>query len=201
MIVGVGGKEGDMTTMIPESPSAKPVVVLFDVDYTFFNTGRFRETNLGKYELYEGEAENLEELAQIADLGIFSQEAPNISQMRKLEETGVRKLFPDHRIHLYADKLSEIRGVFEKYKGRKKIVLVDDKLSVLMEAKRVNPDIVAIWINRGPYAQAQPAIEGFTPDHQVQGLTELAPLVRSICAEFSERTTLGGVQMSDKRGA
>lgn len=186
--------------MLRETLTEKPVVVLLDIDYTVFNTGRFKESGLRDYSLYPGDLEALEVLAKLADLGIFSQEAPTISQMKKLEETGVRKHFPDERVHLYADKLAEMRRVLEAYRSRRKIILVDDKLAVLDQAKRANPGISTVWVKRGPYAQQQPEVEGFKPDLEVDGLAKVVPFVQNLCAEFSERTTLGGARSLDRRG-
>lgn len=179
------GRSGISKDMLPETLTQKPVVILLDIDYTVFNTGGFKESGLRDYSLYPGDLEALEVLAELADLGIFSQEVPSISQMRKLEKTGIRKHFPDERIHLYADKLVEMRRVLEAYRSRRKIVLVDDKLALLDQAKRVNPSISTVWVNRGPYAQQQPEIEGFKPDLEVDGLISLVPFIQNICVEFS----------------
>lgn len=161
----------------------KPIV-LFDIDYTLFNTDRFKKSGLKDYSLYPGNLEALEDLAELADLGIFSQEVPPVSQIRKLEETGIRRYFPNQRIHLYADKLAETRRVLEKYRDRRKIVIVDDKLSVLDQVKKTNPRVVTVWINKGPYAKQQPEIEGSKPDAEVGDLASLTPFIKNLCVEF-----------------
>lgn len=179
------GKSGTSRDMLPETLVEKPVVVLMDIDYTLFDTDKFKKSGLKDYCLYSGDLEALETLAELADLGILSQEVPPIAQIRKLEETGIRRHFPDQRVHLHADKLSEMRRVFEAYGNRRKIVLVDDKLTVLDQAKRANPSVFTAWVKRGPYAQQQPEIEGFRPDKEVDDLAGLVPFIQNLCVEFS----------------
>ncbi len=162
----------------------KPII-LFDIDYALFDTDSFKKSGLTDYTLYPGDLEALNMLKNIADLGIFSQETPPIAQMKKLEETGVRRYFPDERVHLYLDKLAEMRRVFETYRDRERLILIDDKLAVLDQAKKAKPDITTIWVNRGPYASQEPQIKGFKPDFEVKSLINVVPFIQNLCVEFS----------------
>jgi hypothetical protein len=53
------------------------------------------------------------------------------------------------------------------------ITLVDDRLTILHEAKKIRPTVVTIWVKRGKYAMAQGAIDGFAADAVIEDLGEL----------------------------
>ena len=50
----------------------KNKVVLLDIDYTLFDTKTFKESSLKKYALYDEISAVLKDLANVAELGIFS---------------------------------------------------------------------------------------------------------------------------------
>src|SRR3989344_4096389 len=106
----------------------KPVV-LFDIDYTLFDTAFFKESGLSEHRIYEEVINVLENLSKIALLGIFSE--GNISfQIKKLKETNIEKYFAKGNTHIVLNKLDELEGIFKRYKNRK-FFFVDDKLTIL----------------------------------------------------------------------
>ena len=154
----------------------KPVV-LFDIDYTLFDTQKFKESQLQDFSTYQEVEDVLTKLKDIADLGIFSK-GGNEFQRTKLENTGMIKFFEENRIHIFDDKDANLMDVLGKYKNSK-LFLVDDKLGILYSAKKLMPEITAIWVKRGPYAQAQQSIENFVPDAIIENLSNLFSLVAS----------------------
>jgi FMN phosphatase YigB (HAD superfamily) len=150
-------------------------VVLFDIDYTLFNTDVFRQ--LEKHELYEEVEELLKELSTIATIGVFSEGEEN-RQLLKLKNTGIIDFFLTKNVHIVAFKEQELERVLNTYKG-KTLFFVDDKLPILKKAKEVFPDIFTIWVKRGKYAAVQQPIEGFTPDKIVEDLSQILQIVKS----------------------
>ena len=154
----------------------KNKIILFDIDYTVFDMGLFRESNLEKYEVYEEVHDTLTQLKEIADLGIFS-EGELAFQRRKLYETNIENYFLEEHIHIVKQKIDVIKHILEKYRTKGKLFLVDDKLTVLISAKQYLPSVITIWVKRGFYAMNQQPIEGFTPDAVVENLREIIPII------------------------
>jgi len=152
----------------------KPVV-LFDIDYTIFDTQKFKESRLQDFNTYKEVEELLMKLNDIATLGIFSK-GGNEFQRTKLENTGMIKFFEENCIHIFDDKDAKLIDVLGKYKNSK-LFLVDDKLGILYSAKKLMPELTAIWVKRGPYAQAEQSIENFVPDATIENLSNLFNLV------------------------
>lgn len=153
----------------------KPVI-LFDIDYTLFDTDFFKKSNLSEHKIYEEVIEVLENLKKIAVLGIFS-EGGLYFQKTKLEKTGIEKFFGKNNMHIVLNKLDELRNTLEKYEDAKTF-FVDDKLSILFNAKKMFPEIFVIWVKRGFYAENQKEISGFKPDAEVENLSEVVKIVR-----------------------
>ena len=154
----------------------KPVV-LFDIDYTLFDTAFFKESGLLKHKIYGEVMQVLDGLNEVATLGIFSKGESEF-QKTKLKKTGMAKFFKKENIHIFDDKDINLIEVIDKYKDYK-IFLVDDKLGILYSAKKHMPQVIAIWVKRGPYAQNQTEIIGFKPDAIVDNLSEVVKIVKS----------------------
>jgi len=146
---------------------AKPIV-LFDIDYTLFNTRKFKESELQDYNTYEEVVGILQRLKNISSLGIFSRGEVQF-QKTKLRKTGLTKFFTANNIHIFDDKDANLVQVLEKYKNFK-LFLVDDRLELLYSAKQLMPQIVTIWVKRGPYAENQKPIEDFIPNVTINNL-------------------------------
>jgi hypothetical protein len=156
--------------------NSKPVV-LFDIDYTLFDTRKFKDSKLRDYSTYGEINRILTQLNDIASLGIFSKGETEF-QKAKLEKTGMLKFFEEKNIHIFNDKDAELTGVLEKYKNSK-LFLVDDKLGILYSAKKYMPRIITVWVKRGPYAETQVPIENFVPSATIDGLSDLYRIVFS----------------------
>ena len=156
--------------------NTKPVV-LFDIDYTLFDTRKFKDSQLQKYNIYAEVMEILVQLKDIANLGIFSKGETGF-QKTKLKKTGMLKFFKENNVHIFDDKDANLKNVLEKYKGSK-LFLVDDKLGILYSAKKHLPQIITVWVKRGPYAQIQEPIENFVPSVTIENLSSLYSIVSS----------------------
>ncbi|MBI2430686.1 MAG: hypothetical protein HYV39_01575 [Candidatus Levybacteria bacterium] len=155
----------------------KQKVILFDIDYTLFDTEKFKGTNLQTFSLYEEAVDVLAKLKENAYLGIFSEGNHNL-QKTKLLKTKIHNSFAKRYIHIVANKEEKVEEILKKYK-KYLVFLVDDKLTVLYQAKQLFPSLVTIWVKRGRYALKQSPIEGFTPDAIIGSLRELPPIVLS----------------------
>ncbi len=154
----------------------KPIV-LFDIDYTLFDTAFFKQSKLLKHKIYADVMQVLDNLSAFALLGIFSKGESEF-QKTKLEKTGIAKFFKEKNIHIFDDKDANLINILEKYKDSK-IFLIDDKLSVLSSAKKHVPEVCVIWVKRGPFAENQQPIFGFVPDAEIKNLSEVVEIVKS----------------------
>ena len=152
-------------------------IILFDIDYTLFNVDLFKESVFKQFEIY-GEVEGvLIELSSLARLGIFSEGGYEL-QKAKLARTNIKKYFRDEHTHIIFSKSNEIKKVLDRYKN-KKIFFVDDKLTILHDAKKIMPSIFTIWVKRGKYAQGQAEIKNFKPDATITSLDQIISIVLS----------------------
>jgi len=155
----------------------KKPIVLFDIDYTLFDTDYFKKSSLTKHKIYAEVKDVLEQLSKIAILGIFS-EGDLEFQRKKLNQTAIVDYFEKDSMHIVLNKLDEFRTVLKKYEERITF-FVDDKLSILHDAKKIFPKVVTIWVKRGIYAQNQKEIPGFKPDAEVETLKEAVLIIIS----------------------
>lgn len=153
-------------------------VVLFDIDYTLFDTKAFKDSQLKTFSVYEEVVDVLGEIGAYAELGIFS-EGEKDFQKAKLLETTIESHFPSEHVHIVTKKNESIAYVLDRYE-KDVLFLVDDKLEVLFLAKKHNPKIYTIWIKRGPFALSQKPLEDFSPDASIEDLRMVLPLVVGI---------------------
>jgi FMN phosphatase YigB (HAD superfamily) len=151
------------------------IVVLLDIDYTMFDTKTFKESGLKNYSLYSEVLQALEKLKGAAELGIFSKGETGF-QNTKLSQTGIKDFFNQDNVHIFDDKDINLNNVLEKYKGYK-IFLVDDKLTVLYQAKAFNSAVFCVWVKRGPFAQSQEPLENFSPDATIENISSLDKII------------------------
>lgn len=151
-------------------------VVLFDIDYTLFDTGTYKASDLTEFKLYEEVVPVLIEIAEHATVGVFS-EGETEHQLKKLITTEIREHFRDEHLHIFTKKMEGLADVLLKYQGDT-IFFVDDKLEVLKGIKESDEAIRTIWIKRGMYAEQIPVIEGFTPDLKVTTLQDILPYIK-----------------------
>jgi FMN phosphatase YigB (HAD superfamily) len=154
----------------------KKIVVLFDIDYTIFDTARFKETNFLEYRLFVEVAEVLRKISENAIVGIFS-EGDLERQLRKIKETKIGHIFHRSHMHIVPRKDEVIEVMLKNYGEYDRLFLVDDKLTILYAAKKCKPDIFTVWVKRGYYAMKQEPIPGFQADAVIERLDEILPLV------------------------
>lgn len=155
----------------------KQKIVLFDIDYTLFDTGIFKETQLTKHNIYEEVLHVLSDLSKKVILGIFSEGEIGF-QKNKLKKTGIERFFLKEHIHIVIRKEENLKKILAKYKNNK-LFLIDDKLTILYEAKTEFPYVFTIWVKRGEYAQKQKPIKDFVPDAIIGNLREVIPIIDS----------------------
>ena len=153
----------------------KQKVILFDIDYTLFNTDVFKETQLKKHSVYNEVHDILKKLSKISKLVIFSEGEIDF-QKTKLDKTDIKRYFNEHNIHIFKNKTDGLQLVLRKY-SHGQIFFVDDKLSILFDAKKMLPEIFTIWVKRGIYAKNQKPISRFKPDTEVENLKEIVSIV------------------------
>jgi FMN phosphatase YigB (HAD superfamily) len=151
-------------------------IVLFDIDYTIFDTDIFKESDRTTYSLYKEVLDTFSQLKEVADFGIFS-EGDIAFQQRKLRETNIENYFLSEHIHIFEKKNDMLKKILERYDDKGKLFFVDDKLSVLHLAKQYEPSVFTIWVERGIYALNQKPIKGFVPDGVVKNLQDIVPLI------------------------
>ncbi len=152
----------------------KPII-LFDIDYTLFDTALFKKTNFAQYSLYEEVPGVLADLSRKFILGIFSQ-GEEALQNKKLKATKIDHFFHKEHIYIESEKEEKIKAIGEKYKNTH-LYMADDKLPLLSLMKKEYPRIFTIWIKRGVYAENQDPLPGFTPDAVMENLSGIIPLI------------------------
>lgn len=124
---------------------------------------------------YPDVAITLNSLKSLVRLGIFSTGDLKL-QESKIKQSGFDHLFEEGLKYIKTNKVGFIPE-FQKKHLNDKIFLIEDKLTVLYEMKKQIPDLFAIWIKRGKYAQNQKEIPGFKPDAEVENLSEVVGIV------------------------
>jgi len=153
------------------------VVILFDIDYTLFNVDLFKQSNLTKFLLYDDVKDALNSLQKISILGISSEGESGL-QRKKMQKTNIEKYFKEENIHIAKNKPNSLKKNLSQYK-KNNLFLLDDKLTILRQAKKSFPLIFTIWVRRGKYAQEQKEVADFRPDAQVFNLTQAVDIIKS----------------------
>jgi phosphoglycolate phosphatase-like HAD superfamily hydrolase len=152
----------------------KPII-LFDIDYTLFDTAIFKKTNFAQYSLYKEVHGVLSDLSKKIILGIFSQGEENL-QNTKLKATKIDHFFQKEHIHIELQKEEKIKIIGDKYKNTY-LYIADDKLTLLSLVKKEYPRVFTIWIKRGIYAENQKPLPDFTPDAVMENLSGIIPII------------------------
>lgn len=149
-------------------------IILFDIDYTLFDTGKFKASDLSEFALYDEVIDVLHKLGRNATLGIFSEGEVDF-QKAKLVNTLIHAHFADEHLHIVSSKKDSIEKVLQQYGGQR-VILVDDKIEVLELAKSLSNDVHTIWVKRGPFAES--AQSEFYPDEIVTSLDEIVEVIK-----------------------
>ncbi len=156
----------------------KKKVVLFDIDYTLFDTKAFKHSNLQTFSVYKEVVDALSEIGAYAELGIFS-EGDGVFQKEKLLQTAIAAHFLPEHVHIVTKKQDSIVEILQMYKDVS-LFLVDDRPEVLALAKKHKPDAFTIFMKRGPFAASQTSIEGFSPDASIEDLRMVLGIVAQV---------------------
>ncbi len=148
--------------------------VLFDIDYTLFDTDNFKTTGLTSYRIYDEVADILEKISKISQMGIISKGESGF-QEKKLNETGILKYFPKENIHIATDKDKILEETLDRY-SNKKLFLVDDKIQILKSAKELVPSVFTIWVKRGPFVEIMKDVE-YKPDAVIDNLDGVVDII------------------------
>lgn len=149
--------------------------MLFDIDYTLFDTDLFKQSDLTTYKLFDEVTEVLENLSTKVVIGIFSQ-GEIVFQQTKLDKTGISNYFQQEVVHIVGDKDASLKEVLHLYKNHK-VFLVDDRLEILKSASEVLPSLITIWVKRGFFAENQKPIKNYAPHAIIDTLQEVIPIV------------------------
>lgn len=130
-----------------------------------------------EYSIFEETIEVLEAIAKHKDMhiGIFSSGREE-HQLRKIET--FKHFFEKEHIHILKMKEKGMPEIMNSYKNDT-VYLVDDILQILYNAKTLHGNITTIWMKRGPIADQQARIDGFTPDFTVTNLREIVPILET----------------------
>jgi len=130
-----------------------------------------------KNDFYEESFEVLEKISKVAVIGILSQGEGKF-QRKKIEL--VSHLFEEEHINITLDKYKSMPEVIEKYKSYK-VIIIDDVQMFLYAAKKLNADVMTVWIKRDNYFEPnfinQKIIDSFIPDATITNLRQLVSIV------------------------
>lgn len=153
----------------------KKKVKMQELEEIFFNESLYIES------LYEDSRDVFQELVikKNIDIIIFSTGEKEF-QMQKINS--LHEMLKEDQIHIFVDKLVRLKEILIKYNDST-IYLVDDLPTVLSQAKKLNPDIITIWINhdrriheRDFFDEREPR-KGFKTDKIISELKEIIPIV------------------------
>lgn len=105
-------------------------------------------------------------------LGIFSSGETEF-QLAKISH--VQDFFQQDHLHIAAFKEEKLEELLGEYRNES-IVLIDDYIEILQKAKTFLPNLRAIWMKRGRYAE-KVVLNDFMPDNIIETLDELPGLI------------------------
>lgn len=171
-----------------ETLTQRPVIFVLDIDRVLFDTERLYQTQLQEFASYTEDEGALDKLKALGKLCVFSEVTIRGTfkfQIEKLDKLGIRGFFEQGDVYIRENKISQISEIFQKYKGGI-IFLVDDRVEVLEEAKKIDPDVIAVWMQRGSHAiKAMAKSRAFKPDASVFNLNGLAIMAPQLIEEKS----------------
>lgn len=162
------------------------IAILLDIDRVLFDTENFTKSGYKEYKIYPEDRGAVEKLKKMGKIAVFSQIALGNTiqfQINKLLETGLDRHFNKNDINIHEDKISELKNTFKKYSGL--VILVDDLLEVLEEAKKISYklaqedfQLLTVWVKRGKHALKPGKNSIFPPDLTVFNLNELSKFLQ-----------------------
>lgn len=149
-------------------------VILFDIDYTVFDTANFKNSSLTSFKLYPEVISTLELLSKKFQLGILSKGEKQF-QLKKLRETGILNMFDKDLTFIFEDKTIEFKNVMKRFVNLE-VWLVEDKVNMLELAKKANPQLKTIWFKNGPFVDL--IRSDFIPDKAISSFADFSFLLR-----------------------
>lgn len=218
----------------------KPKIVLFDIDYTLFDTSVFKETinkkitdkidnrsfknldnkinniflksrektgyfnprhfismvnaqlkvnlplsfldrNLNDNSLYENlydDVKNvLEDLSKDSNLfiGVFS---GGDIRFQKSKIELIKHLFHKDHVHIFLNKELEVKKIINRYKSHK-LFIIDDWLDILEKSKKMNKNVITIWIKRKGSEFKEKKKSNFSPDYILSDLQKITSIIKN----------------------
>lgn len=127
---------------------------------------------------YKEVSESLEELSKIAKIGIFSQGDSKL-QGAKIDQSGFAHLIDKNSTYIIKPKKIDILPQIRVNHTNDVLFLVDDKPSVILEAKKQIPELYTIWIKRGKYLDEALELDNFSPDSTISSICEVIDIVKN----------------------
>lgn len=105
-------------------------------------------------------------------MGVFS---TGIAEFQIEKIAALQSFFQKEHIHIFELKDIKLQVIIGKYKDDK-MILVDDSLFILKQAKEIDQNVMVIWIRRDAITAGQ-HIEGFDPDKTIQSFIAFPEIV------------------------
>lgn len=154
----------------------KEKLILFDIDYTLFDTDTFKASQLRLFSLYPFVEEVLRAISGAYTLGILSQGEKEL-QEKKLKETGIIHFFDPSHMYIVENKHTELEKIMKSL-VKFSTILVEDKKEMLERAHEFDSDLVTVWVKNGPYASS--TLSEFKPSYAIPDVASLPELLVSI---------------------
>lgn len=134
--------------------------------------------NINKYDLalYADTVKVLELLKKDGKyiLGILSTGHKKHQQTKIL---ALKRFFKEEHIYIFPDKIKELETVLSKYK-KYDIYLIDDNLSVLNEARKINGTIRTVWLEKQTKHENVNLSNRFNPDYTFTNLSAILSILK-----------------------
>lgn len=148
----------------------------------------FYETPFEKF-TFPKIAENIKALQKIGKVIVLSTGEKSYQPV-KIRTSGVEKMVGKESVMITQNKKLTLKGLINSLKrsGYKKIFLIDDISKIFTEAKKVNPEIICIWLRFGKYKNIQPVL-GSTVTYEANSFADATSFIKrfvsAICVDNS----------------
>lgn len=135
------------------------------------------DQNLISNYLYSDSKDILGKISKLNNIkiGIFSA-GKILLQKPKIKD--VEDFFHKEHIHIFEyNKNKALPKLINDYKNYE-LYIVDDIQSILAEAKRLNVNIITIWIQRKGYSKNLNPVANFAPDYIISSLDEVINILK-----------------------
>lgn len=118
----------------------------------------FKNTPFQKF-IFENTHDNIKKIKKLGKVIIFSLGEKKYQEI-KIEKSGIEKAVGAKNVIIVQDKKTGLKTLINKIKKGKftDISIVDDVSNVLTEAKKIDPQIITVWVRFGKYRNRLPLI-------------------------------------------